>query len=232
MKNIIKCENCGFENESFKMNCQNCNSILRERIVNIDLWSTIWKIIESPSKAFRNIIYAEHKNFLIITSLLLFFKVGLTSFFLHALFSNHIDYSNYLFLNVIGGIGAFAILILIVSIGLKYILKSFGISSRFKDNYSLLIYSHIPLLIALFFLFPVEYALFGKHWLSFNPSPFLVRPSAAFVLAGVEILLFIWSLILLMIALFLQSKSRSFSIIVAVVVEVIIILWSVNTPYF
>jgi len=232
MKNIIKCENCGFENESFNMNCQKCNSILRERVVNIDLWSTIWEIIESPSKAFRNIIYAEHKNYILLISILLFLKMVLTSFFLHTLFNNYIDFSNYLLLNVITGIGAFAILIIIVSIGVKYILKSFRISSRFKDNYSLLIYSHIPLLIALFFLFPVEYALFGKNWLSFNPSPFLIRPSAAFVLAGVEILFFIWSLLLLMIALFLQSKSWLFAIISAVVIEIIMILWFVIAPYF
>lgn len=232
MKNIIKCENCGFENESFKMNCQKCNSILRERVVNIDLFSTIWKIIESPSIAFRNIIYAEHKNFLLLISILLFLKMVFTSFFLHALSGNYIDFSNYLFVNVITGIGTFAILILIVSAGLKYILKSFGISTRFKDNYSLLIYSHIPLLFALFFLLPAEYALFGKDWFNFNPSPFLIRQSASFILTGVEILLFIWSLLLLISALFIQSNSKKFAIISAVAVEFIIILWSINVPYF
>ena len=63
-----KCKKCNHINPAYKYICSECKSYLRERVVNIDLWNTIQLIIEDPHKAFKQIIFAEHKNFIIFIS--------------------------------------------------------------------------------------------------------------------------------------------------------------------
>ena len=62
MNKKIKCDNCGKENDFFALNCNNCKSYLRARVVNIDFWKTLWEMIEAPKEAFMKVIFAEHKN--------------------------------------------------------------------------------------------------------------------------------------------------------------------------
>ncbi len=62
--NFLVCQNCGEKNPLFSSKCGKCHHYLRATIPNIDLWSTIWKIFESPVEALTNVIYAEHKNFI------------------------------------------------------------------------------------------------------------------------------------------------------------------------
>ena len=57
MKNKITCSNCSTENPPYAYTCDNCNSYLRERVFNIDLWNVIGLMIEAPKKAFELIIF-------------------------------------------------------------------------------------------------------------------------------------------------------------------------------
>ncbi|NOX19606.1 MAG: hypothetical protein GXO87_15160, partial [Chlorobi bacterium] len=63
MKNNVICKNCGAENPFYLLTCKSCNAYIRDKVSNINLWEIIWKLIETPVEAFRQIIYAEHKNF-------------------------------------------------------------------------------------------------------------------------------------------------------------------------
>ncbi len=64
MKNIVTCPNCSSENPYYKETCSSCNSFIRDKISNLDLWNIIGLLIENPVKAFRQIIYSQHKNFI------------------------------------------------------------------------------------------------------------------------------------------------------------------------
>ena len=69
---MITCRVCNTENDEYAIVCRNCKSYVQNRIQNLDFFETVWKVIESPRKAFHDITLAEHKNY----SLLLFALFG------------------------------------------------------------------------------------------------------------------------------------------------------------
>ena len=79
MRNSINCKNCGEPNPFYNLNCHFCKSLLRNRVVNIDFGRTVLKLLESPVKGFTEIIYSEHKNFVITLIFLLSIKFFLNS---------------------------------------------------------------------------------------------------------------------------------------------------------
>ena len=60
---MIICSVCQIENDKYATICKKCGSFLQNRVPNLDLFETLWKIIENPKEAFRLIMIAEHKNY-------------------------------------------------------------------------------------------------------------------------------------------------------------------------
>ena len=78
MKKVLLCHNCSTENPFYSLNCNKCNAFLRSKIVNIDLWDTFWKLLESPIRTDELIIQSEHKNFVITILVLAGIKTGIS----------------------------------------------------------------------------------------------------------------------------------------------------------
>jgi len=232
MKNKITCENCNFESDFYNLNCENCGALLRDKFPNIDLFSTIWSLIETPKNALKKVIYAEHKNYLSFLTVLLILKLIFTSFFLQSLFIEPINYQNYLSLNYGIGFVSFIILILLYPLLLKLVLKNNSIETRYKDNLALLVYSQIPLVLFLFIILPIEFALFGKYWLFSNPSPFMIKETAAYAFSIMEVLVLIWSLLLFGIAVKNQSNSKISAILFTLLYTFILFGLFFFIPYF
>lgn len=231
MKNKVKCENCYTENDFFRMNCFNCGALLRDKFPNIDLFSTIWQLIESPSSAIKKIIYAEHKNYQLFILLLILLKLTFTSFFLQSLLIEPVDYKTYFGINF--GIAWVALLLLFVLTPflIKIILKNYNVLTRYKDNLAVLIYSQIPIVLFLVLVLPIEFALYGKYWLFSNPSPFLINPSVAYIFSFLEFLTIIWSFILFGISLKIQSNSKVLAWISTISYVVILFAILLFIPY-
>jgi hypothetical protein len=68
---MILCPVCKHSNDEFSIKCVSCGSYVQDRVPNLDLFAMIWLLIESPSIAFKKIIIAEHKNFVLFLSLFL-----------------------------------------------------------------------------------------------------------------------------------------------------------------
>lgn len=215
MRNFIICQNCKQENSFYKSNCSKCGSILRTRVVNIDLWHTIWLLIESPKEAFKTIIFAEHKNFTILLSIFIAMKLFINSYFTINILYSGIYSTQHVYtefgLTILSVMIAAAVLAFIY----KYFARLFNIEVRFRDNYSILIFSFLPMITMLVFLFPVEYALFGSHWIFFNPSPFEMKGNAAYILSIIEMIAMLWTIILLVKGISLQTKSAIYSVFAA-----------------
>ncbi len=228
--NVNICSNCGSQNPLYVKNCSNCKHYIRTAVVNIDLWHTIYQLFENPRKTLKNIIYAEHKNFIIF--LLFFFSIKLFLFSLsiqsglklNTGVSNFIIY-NFLLLTVI-----YAILILF-SIKVLTILLNKLSKTRFKDNLSLFIFGSIPIIISLFILTPVEYGIFGEHWFIFNPSPFIIKTNLAYILAGLEVLMILWSITIIFKAFHIQSNSKIFATLSTVSLLIVISVAIIFIPY-
>jgi len=212
MKNVLVCKNCSTENSFYKFNCTKCNAILRERIVNVDLWHTLNIIIDSPGKAFSKIIQAEHKNFVFFIASLVILK----TFIYTLVFSEQIfGQSGSAVIILVLSFTAVPVFIVIAAYLLQVLTRLFKVDTRFKDDYSIITYSLIPYIYALVFLFPVEITLFGGYLFSNNPSPFELKETPAYILAGLELLMAVWSIVLLFSAARTASGKTIFSFIYA-----------------
>ncbi len=231
-QNKIKCDSCGQDNPIYSLNCVSCNAYLRERVVNIDLWASIWALFETPIIAFKKIIFAEHKNFVSFITIIISIKLFFDSLFLKGLLFENEELTPSTFNGLLTIIFAVFIFLILSSSIKKLIYKGMGIDIRLKDNYSVTIFSFMPMLFALFMLAPVEYALFGKYWFTFNPSPFMIKENAAFVLAGIEGVLLLWSFILLGISIYTITSRKIFSILYSLFESFLLILLLIFMPYF
>jgi Yip1 domain len=213
MKNTQICKNCGAENPFYVNTCLKCNFFIRDKIVNIDLWSAISGLIESPVKTFETIIQSEHKNFVISIILFAGAKLSINSAFLSLfLFKNNIsDFE--IFSNIFIAVGILLIILLGFAFIIKLITANTQAKSRFKDNLGILVYSLIPYCLALCIVFPIELAVFGGYVFSANPSPFILKPNLAYVLSGFELLVFLWSIFLAIMGIFSQTRSKIFGLI-------------------
>ncbi len=231
MKNKIKCENCNSESDFYKMNCGSCGAFLRDKFPNIDLFSTIWLLIETPTNGFKKIIFAEHKNYQLFILILLVTKLVFTSFFVQSLFIEPVNYQSYLSANFGIGFSALTSLILLIPFLLKILLSNNSVITRYKDNLAITIYSHFPLVLFLLVVLPVEIAIFGKFWIFSNPSPFMIKEIAAYLFSFLEMLTFIWTFILFGIAIKIQSNSKIFSVFSTLIYASILIGLFFVIPY-
>jgi hypothetical protein len=224
MKNILLCSSCSHENPFYALNCEKCNAFLRSRTSNINLWETIWKLFEAPVKTSERIIQADHKNFLISFLIIIFFNYSLVSI----MFSNVLKYqygksletqSNFL----VGGV-IIVLLIVVFSFVITYINHLTGIKNRFIDNLALYSYAFTPQILALVILTPVEFALFGEYWFTFNPSPILIKPAASYVLFFIEGIMYLWSSILFILATYAQTRNKIYSTIVGISLTIFIFI--------
>lgn len=208
-----KCKKCNHINPAYKNICTECKSYLRERVVNIDLWSTIQLLIEDPIKAFKQIIFAEHKNFI----LFIFFFIAIKNLIITRFFSVPA-------LGINGVRASFLIsltLIILVSVSLlflfSYLLKIFygikKIDLRFKDIYAINIYSFIPYLFGLILIFPVELIVLGGDIFSNNPYAYQIKPLITYILIGFEFITLIWSFYLIQKSIYKISANRFLSIV-------------------
>lgn len=230
MKNVQLCPNCNSENPIYKYNCVNCKAFLRTRIVNIDLWHTISLLLESPIIAFRKIIEAEHKNYIIFLNSLIGIKLFLFAVILNSFKEINSVGSEYFFANLGLIIGISFLLLIIAAYLLTKINQVFGLGNRFRDNYSIIVYSFLPLLMSLVILSPVHYALFGPYWFTYNPPPYIVKPLAAYVLLFIEGLLLLWSFFMTIFANYAQTKNKLYSVVSAIWIYILIALVLNNVP--
>ncbi len=211
MKNVLICGNCGKENAFFKLNCTGCRSFLRARIVNIDFWDTVWKIFYSPVSTAEKIIQAENKNYLVTSGLLTAFKFSLVSLMLLNFSVGKTLGDQPYFNGMMRGSLPFLISTLLFSIAVTFINKSVGIESRIKDNIAIYFFSFVPVNFSLFILAPIQFALFGEYWFTFNPSPFIMKPQSAIVIIILEFGMLIWSAFLFVASTYAQSKNKVYS---------------------
>ncbi len=213
MKNNVTCPACGYDNDFYRSICSSCKNYLRERVVNIDLWSTFSLLIENPVKAFSNIIFAEHKNFILflipLYAVKLLIVIRWVSLITLGDFSPDVDIAlSYLIVFA----AVFIYLILFAYAG-KIAWGIGGLSTRFKDNLAVIIYSQLLFTFSLLILFPLEILILGNYLFSVNPSPFQIKGTIAFIFFSVELLVIFWSLLLLLKGIHVSTKSFIASIL-------------------
>lgn len=213
MKNPVICKNCSAENPLYAHICSKCKYFLRDKVYNIDIWETIGQVIESPAKAFLKIIYAEYKNFIVFLTFFFSIRILVLSRFTSLFIAESPISTTPIIISFMLTLTATTIFLLVLSSISSLILRKVGYSVRFKDVYSLNIYSNIPNIFSIFILLPIELIVFGDYLFSNNPSPFQVKASLAYILAAFEIGILLWSFILNYKANKILTENNSVSLL-------------------
>lgn len=222
--NITVCKNCGGENPLYQLICTKCQSYLRERVYNIDLFSTIAQLIENPLGAFKRIIYSEHKNFLVFLFIIISVKFFINIYFMASL-RGGLSFAVKPIAIFVIVLCAGAVLLILFSIIYGVINRVFKIDTRFKDNLSIFIYSLLPHFFGAAILFPVELIIFGEYLFDVNPSPFEIKPFFAYTLLAFEGILTLWSVFLSTMASYAQSRKLIYSLIMGLTFHSILFLF-------
>ncbi len=232
MKNSIECKTCHADNPVYGLICTECKAYLRERIFNLDLWHTLGLLIENPSEADRLIIQSEHKNFIFFIAAIVSLKLLIDSMFVSlSVLKPEPEFGNF-FRNYFIVLGEVVVILTAVSVVFKIITGQFGISTRIKDNFALLIYSLFPYVFGTFFLLIIELTIFGGNIFSRNPSPFMLKETLAYVLTGFEVLLVLWSIFLSFFAFFSQTKNLKYSFIFTIFFNFVLYLIIFTNSYY
>jgi hypothetical protein len=212
MKHRITCSNCSAENPPYAYTCKNCNSFLRERVFNIDLWKVMGLLIESPKKAMEMIVFSEHKNFIIFILIIIAVKMLVNTRFISLISLGSFNPSASLYLSYLIVFGIVLVYLVLFSICFTSLNKLLQITTRFMDNFALLTYSLLPNVFGIIFLFIIELVVFGEYLFSINPTPFVIKGITAYIFAGAEIFLIVWSILLSFKAFKVQTDSLLYSI--------------------
>ncbi len=189
----VTCSNCGNQNSVYRKICKTCNFSTRDKIANIDLWATISLLIESPSKAFFNIIASEHKNFIFLIISVTVFKLALTG---SVIYSNIFISPEFNFNFVLITIAVMTGELMVFTLINFLFFQEQSVRIRFRDIYACLSYALTPFAMSLFIITLMELIVFGDSVFSPNPSVFTIKPWFAWFFIALESLIVIWGGIL------------------------------------
>ncbi|NUN02110.1 MAG: YIP1 family protein [Bryobacteraceae bacterium] len=217
---MIVCPVCQHPNDDFSITCSSCSSYIQDRVPNLDLFSTVWLMVESPRDAFKKVIVAEHKNFVLFLSLFL----GLAVVFgvmwaarLGMLFDNLLPLLLYgTTIGLLSGIPLFFVMTGVLH-GAARMLKG---SAAFSVTYGVAGWSLVPVMLSVVFLLPLELGTLGLLLFSVNPSAYEVKPVVTMVLVGMDGACILWSLYLAVRGTALAHRIRFITAAATVTVAV------------
>ena len=193
---MLKCTVCLAENDEFATTCIQCKAFLQDRVPNLNLFETSWQVIEAPSKAFRKIALAEHKNYVLFLFSLLGVSLAFTAFWylrLGTRFESLLD-----LIPAAVGIGVVLGLVsaFVVTVVYHVLAKTMGGMMGFRGSLGVLAYSMTPVAFSLVLILPIELLTFGMYLFTGNPNPYVMKPVSYVLLLGFDALLAVWTLAL------------------------------------
>jgi hypothetical protein len=194
---MIACSVCGLKNDEFAITCSSCKSYLQSKVDTLNLFSTIWSLIESPRLAFRKIVLSRHKNYVLLLSSAFGVSLVYAAFWykgVGAKFSNVLE--------LVGtGLALGPFVGILFSLGLSLILmnsaRMFGGGTKLRNMFAVVSYACIPVVFSLAIVFPIEIAVFGLDFFGLNPSPLVISPNVYIALLAFDGLALLWSYLLL-----------------------------------
>lgn len=197
---MITCPICQTQNDHLTSICLECGGYLQTKVDNINLFETLWALIEHPSKAFKKVAMAKHKNYIVLMA----FLSGMDLCFLLLRYWNVYDRLEdtkiFLLTGVGGGILFGIIFITILSIFVVSLTKIFKVKTIFRNAWSVVSFSFVPLIYALIFLMPAKLVAFGVNYFSTNPSPETLNQFVYYLLLIIEGSMIFWAVVLFVIA--------------------------------
>ncbi|MBI5214643.1 MAG: YIP1 family protein [Ignavibacteriae bacterium] len=198
---MITCPVCNTSNHHLKISCVSCGSYIQQKVDTLDLFGTIWKLIETPKKAFHAIAIATHKNYsLLLGSLSGYAFVALIFWLIKAGdIANHIVELMLAWLAVSPVVGL--IIFFLNLFFLRILMRATGNVVSFRNLMGVVSYSFVPLIISAFLILPIEVITFGIFLFTKAPNPFTLLPQSAIFLFSFDAILSLWSFLLYVIGI-------------------------------
>ncbi len=188
------CPICNTENGHLTVICTSCGSFVQSKVENLDLFATIWQLIESPKSAFHRIAIAQHKNYTLFLSAIM--GIGLIFFLMRILKagSGDIPLLNILIVGFLFGPVGGIVSLLILALVQKTIARLLRLQTRFKNVSAVIAYAAVPIIFSVVAVLPIEILTFGKYFFSSNPSPYVIKPISYALLLMLDGLCLVWAL--------------------------------------
>jgi hypothetical protein len=196
---MILCSVCRTENDKYATICKKCGGFLQNRVPNLDLFDTLWRIIESPREAFRLIMIAEHKNYAMFLYALCGISVAFSGFSYFRIGDRFENVLLLIFWALLIGVPLGIALCPIVSSFHWVLSKLLGGKASFRTSMGITSYALTPITISLVLLLPIELMTFGMYFFTFNPHPIAIKPISYIILIGLNAVMILWAFILLII---------------------------------
>lgn len=193
---MIACPVCRTDNDNYATVCTHCKAFLQNRIPNLNLFETAWKVIESPRAAFHDITIAEHKNYSIFIFSLFGVTLAFTNFWYLRIGDRFQSLLDLIIWAIIIGTGAGLLLAFFMTAVYHAGVRLMGGKSGFRSSMGLLSYSLVPVVFTLVFILPVELLTFGMYMFTSNPHPFTIKPVSYVALVGFDVVVSLWTLVL------------------------------------
>lgn len=229
---MLKCPVCLTENDTFATVCRQCGGFLQNRVPHLNLFETLWGVLESPSKTFPKIILAEHKNFSVFLFALFGVSIAFTAFWYFKIGQIVGSLPELILLGI--GIGLTGGVVFSPLIALVYHLANrlLGGSASFRTAYSLLAYATAPVVLSLVLILPIELMTFGMYLFTSNPHPFVIKPVSYVVLLSFDAIVGLWALWLVMVGTKIAYRVRWVAAITSTVVAFVFLVASVGAVEF
>jgi hypothetical protein len=198
---MIVCPICETQNNDLTSICAQCGGYLQTKVDNINLFETLWTLIEHPSKAFKNIAMAKHKNYIILLAFLSGIDLSFLLLWYWNVYDKLEDSKVFLLAGSGGGIILGLIVITIISLFVLSLAKIFKVKTLFRNVWAVISFSFSPLVYTLIFLMPVKLLAFGMNYFSANPSPETLNPFIYFLILIIEGSMVIWTVALFIMAI-------------------------------
>ncbi|MGB9773117.1 MAG: YIP1 family protein [Bacteroidota bacterium] len=222
MENLIQCAVCGHRNTELATVCKSCGAFLQNRPTALNLFETVWKLVDSPKRALREVALAEHKNHAWLLSI--FEGIGLTYLSLAVRTADEMEATlgSSLLTGAIAGAIAGPIGVSLLSLILLALGLIFGQRLMFKNIRGVLTYALVPVVINLFTVFPLQIMTFGAFLFTHNPSPLTINPTVFIATVLIDLTFGIWQLFVLISALSIFFTNSFYKIFTSILILVLI----------
>ena len=221
---MIECTVCGEKNDDLAVTCKSCKGYLQAKVENLDLFSTMWGLMESPEKTLKRVVLSRRKNYVIFLSALLGVWVLLSAFWGLNLGSQFDNTFTVLATGILAGPVAGVLCVLTGAAVLQIVTKLLGGNATLRNLFAVVSYASVPLIFALIFVYPIKIAIFGLYLFDQNPSPMIINPGLYLALLAFDLTAVIWSISLLLRGVGVAAGLRRSRSIVGTAILLLIVL--------
>lgn len=197
VRTTIACPICNCENNGLRTTCEKCGAFIQDRLPKLDLFATIYHLLDEPSAAFHRIARSEQKNY----TYTLFACAGIA--FTAVLFTlakaGNVQ-TNFIFtfakLVLLSPVVGLAVCSLISLFVWQMNTRVWKVAISFRVCAAIFAFTLIPIIASALLVLPIELGLFGEILFSDNPPPWIVKPGAFYLLSGLDAAAFLWTVIL------------------------------------